>query len=268
MGINDGVLEHNAEAMSLGYTPFMTTLQGSQNYNLEINTPEYQSDIDTKCVVLPSFDSFVRNKQPVSITHIRTNNEHIDIKDIRNYFELIKKQNMNIIETLFTQYWCGNPDFAYEIFQLREIGERLAHAHTSQAVKTMYGMAIEKFKALEHPYPSIKYKIDKWGYDGKQLHHIIRIWDFIRRFIIGEPYSSCLIPQSCNRALLIDAKLNRIELDEARKLAKYYIDQIDQIKTNYIEAHGENIDDPEAYKILDDIKFNILRKWFKKQLEV
>lgn len=36
MGINDGVLEHNAEAMSLGYTPLMTILQGSQNYNDDI----------------------------------------------------------------------------------------------------------------------------------------------------------------------------------------------------------------------------------------
>ena len=262
------VLEHNAEVVSLDYTPFMTVLQGSQNYQLEINTPEYQSDVDTKSIVLPSFDDFVRGRQPVSVTHVRENDEHIDIKDIRNYFDLIKKQNMNIVETLFTPYWCSNGIFQDEIAQLRELNERLAHAHTSQAVKTMYGMAMEKFKALEHPYPSIKYKIDKWGYDGKQLHHIIRIWDFIQKFISGEPYSTCLIPSSENVSLLIDAKLNKPTLEEARDLAQYYIDKIEKIKVNYIEQHGESIDDPEAYKELDHIKFKVLKKWFRKQLEM
>ena len=57
------------------------------------------SDIDTKAVVLPSFEDFVYNRQPVSTTIVLDNNEHIDVKDIRVMFETYKNQNVNFIET-------------------------------------------------------------------------------------------------------------------------------------------------------------------------
>lgn len=40
-------------------------LQGSQNYNLDYEG----SDIDSKLIVLPSFEDFVLNKRPYSYTH-------------------------------------------------------------------------------------------------------------------------------------------------------------------------------------------------------
>lgn len=55
-------------------------LQGSQNYGLQIPT----SDVDTKLIVTPTFDEVVLNKKP---THVRANNEHIDLKDIRLMLE-------------------------------------------------------------------------------------------------------------------------------------------------------------------------------------
>ena len=61
--------------------------QGSTNYGLD--TPE--SDIDTKCIVVPSFEEIALNKKPVSITHVLDNNEHLDVKDIRLYIECFYK---------------------------------------------------------------------------------------------------------------------------------------------------------------------------------
>ena len=52
-------------------------LQGSQNYNLDYEG----SDIDTKVIVLPSFEDFVLMRKPISYTHIMENNEHVDFKD-------------------------------------------------------------------------------------------------------------------------------------------------------------------------------------------
>ena len=60
-------------------------LQGSQNYNLDYEG----SDIDTKVIVLPSFEDFVLMRKPISYTHIMENNEHVDFKDIRLMFECI-----------------------------------------------------------------------------------------------------------------------------------------------------------------------------------
>ena len=80
-------------------------IQGSQNYRLDIYTDDYKSDIDTKAIVIPSLEDIVMNKKPISTTHILPNNEHLDIKDIRLYFEAFKKQNINFVEILFT---CGS----------------------------------------------------------------------------------------------------------------------------------------------------------------
>ena len=39
-------------------------LQGSQNYELDEYSEEYQSDIDTKCIILPTLDDIVCGKSP------------------------------------------------------------------------------------------------------------------------------------------------------------------------------------------------------------
>ena len=70
-------------------------LQGSQNYGLDLYTDEYKSDIDTKAIVIPSLEDVVMNRKPISTTHVLPNNEHLDIKDIRLYFDNFKKQNIN-----------------------------------------------------------------------------------------------------------------------------------------------------------------------------
>ena len=67
-------------------------LQGSQNYGLDVYDEDYMSDIDTKAVILPSFEDFVYNRQPVSETIVLENNEHIDVKDIRVMFETYKSK--------------------------------------------------------------------------------------------------------------------------------------------------------------------------------
>lgn len=49
-------------------------------------------------------------------------------------------------------------------------------------LKACYGMIMEKVEALRHPYPSTVAKIEKFGYDPKQLHHIVRLNVLIHRF--------------------------------------------------------------------------------------
>ena len=89
-------------------------LQGSQNYNLQYE----DSDIDTKAIILPKFNDFVLNNKPVSTTLILESNEHIDLKDIRLMFECFKKQNINFIEILFTEYYILNPNLIYHFLFL------------------------------------------------------------------------------------------------------------------------------------------------------
>ena len=103
--IRTRVKEHYEEVCSLGFEVVVIFLQGSQNYRCDEYTAEYQSDIDTKCIILPTLDDIVCGKSPYSHTHVCANNEHIDIKDIRVMFEMFKKQNNSYIELLFTDYY-------------------------------------------------------------------------------------------------------------------------------------------------------------------
>lgn len=146
---------------SLGYKVLGVFLQGSQNYGLDYEG----SDIDTKAIVIPSFEDFVLNKKPASTTLILPSNEHIDVKDIRLMHECFRKQNINFIEILFTKYRYMNPDYEALYQPMFNNNEKIAHYNNYAAVNCIAGMVYEKHKAMEHPYPTLKDKIEKYGYD-------------------------------------------------------------------------------------------------------
>ena len=86
------VQEHYDYLQQKGYEIVFLALQGSQNYGLDVYDENYMSDIDTKAVVLPSFEDFVYNRQPVSKTVVLENNEHIDVKDVREMLRHIRNR--------------------------------------------------------------------------------------------------------------------------------------------------------------------------------
>ena len=262
------VKEHHEEAKSLGYNVVATILQGSQNYGLEIDCEEYHSDVDTKCIVIPSFDDFCSNKGRISTTYVRANNEHIDLKDVETLFELFRKANVNILEILFSKYYIVEPDYKDWFEKLRSYGERICSANKCQTFRTMSGLSMEKYKALEHPYPSIIDKIEKYGYDGKQLHHILRIANFINRYYYDESFESCLKVNQNERIDMDKAKLNKFSLKEARQLAKKFDNFTKDIKDKYCEDHKEDSIDEKMYKILNEMKVEVYKMEFRKELSL
>lgn len=257
------VKEHYDYLIEQGYEVVFLALQGSQNYNLDIYTEEYMSDIDTKAVILPSFEDFVYNRQPISKTIILDNNEHIDVKDIRVMFETYKKQNINFIETLFTKFKIVNSEYTNLVEPLFKNREEIAHINTNQALRCMAGMSMEKLKAMEHPYPTIINKIEKYGYDGKQLHHIIRMNDFIKAYANGKSYSECLITYE-NKDLLMKAKLNEFSLEDARKIAYFYDNDTKRIKEENVLA--EDVINQKGIEILNKVKYDLLKAKFKEDI--
>ena len=165
-------------------------LQGSQNYGLEVEG----SDVDTKLITVPSFRDIALNRKPVSTTHVRENNEHIDWKDIRLYIETFRKQKLNFLEILFTPYKQLNPLYAEQWNRLIAAREYIARMNPWRAVKSMKGIALEKYYAMEHDYPSKVDVLAQYGYDPKQLHHLLRVGEYLERYIAGEPYQNCLHP--------------------------------------------------------------------------
>lgn len=237
-------------------------LQGSQNYDLDYEG----SDVDTKLIVVPSFKDICLNRKPVSITHVRENNEHIDWKDVRKYVEEFRKQNLNFLEILFTDFYIINPMYEAEWNRLVEAREFIARMNVHRAVKSMKGIAMEKFHAMEHRYPAKVDIIDKYGYDGKQVSHLIRVYDYLRRYIADEPYKDCLIPSSTLRKEIMDYKmLDAYDLATARGAATHYLQLVTELADEFCSFHSDQ-EEVWIRELLEDVSYNIMRISVEKEL--
>ena len=236
-------------------------LQGSQNYELDL--PD--SDIDTKLIVVPSFKDIALARKPVSTTHLRANEEHIDFKDIRLYMETFRKQNLNFLEILFTPFAMINSMYFDQWDRLQEARESIARMNPWRAVKSMKGIALEKYHAMEHAYPSKVDVLAKYGYDPKQLHHLVRVDNYLTRYIAGESYESCLIPDEVMKTFLLNIKMGKWPLDKARELAEISLAHVEGIADDFCEkTHDE--EDPAMRELLEDVSYNIMKIAVEKEL--
>lgn len=254
--VSRSLVEHKEEVMPM-FKPWqfvMIGLQGSQNYGLEVEG----SDVDTKFVLAPTFEEIAMNRKPVSTTHVRANDEHTDLKDIRLMLQTFKKQNMNFVELLFTQYSIVNPLYQEQWNRLVREREVIARYSPYQAVKTMKGIAMEKYHAMEHEYPSKLEVLAKYGYDPKQLHHLLRVLDFLDRYIKGESYEDCLRPRPADLKYLKKVKMGCHNLENARAIAAAAIKTVTDIADGYTSTH-ECTCDPCAGDLIDDVQYQIMK---------
>lgn len=236
-------------------------LQGSQNYGLD--TPD--SDVDTKLIVVPSFKDIAMNKKPVSTTHVRANEEHIDWKDIRLYMQTFRKQNLNFLEILFTGYSFTNSLYVNEWTRLVDAREAIARMNPVRAVKSMKGIALEKFHAMEHHYPSKMELIHKYGYDPKQTSHLVRVRDYLERYTQGETYEACLKPSEKYFDLIMDLKLKKYSLEEARKIALDNLNAVEKISNDFCSKNKEE-ENQEIAQLLEDVSYQIMKISVTKEL--
>ena len=259
-------LQENYDLLvEMGYEVIGVSLYGSQNYNLQYEG----SDIDCKAIVLPKFNDFVLGKQAVSTTYICEDGSNIDIKDIRKMFETIKKQNINFVEILFTEYKIMNPKYEALFEPMFANNEMIARYNNYASINCMVGMVMEKYKALEHPYPATLKDIEKYKFSPKQLHHVMRITEFMRRYMEGVPYSECLIAETPN--LLIGVKrgmiLNeQIPLEKAREIAKYDVELTKSWKDEYFNNNSLVVN-TDVETLMNDVLLNIIRYSFITELK-
>jgi predicted nucleotidyltransferase len=224
---------------SQGYTVCYLAVYGSQNYGLDIYTEEYQSDIDMKAIIVPTLDDLVRNSKPVSVV-VDTEWGQCDIKDIRTYFQTLLKANPAYVETIYTNHCIVDDKFINEFNKIFKLRDKLMEALSAQFVRSIYGMMCEKEKAMCHPYPSIAHKIEEFGYCGKQVHHLYRLWlvmvDYYR---IKKPLKDCFLPRTNEIGFLLNLKLNKFDLDYAKGFAKSVLEDAKEEKDEILSSINE-----------------------------
>lgn len=261
--------EHYDYLIKQGHEVVAVILQGSQNYGLDLYTKEYMSDIDSKAIVVPSFDDFVYNKSPFSHTYILDNEEHIDTKDIRIMCDMWRKENISYIELLYSKYMIINPEYEDIINALIEYRDRIVEINSNQFIRCIYGMGLKKQKALCHPYPATKWKIDKWGYDGKQLSHLVRLEEFLTRYLKNTPIKDCYISEIPNYLIALKQNMDMngeiFPLESAKLLAEQVNKNIKYLKDKYTKE--EDKINTLGIVLLEETKYEILKKKFKKDLK-
>ena len=233
--------EHKKSALAA--TPcgdwFVICLQGSQNYGLA----NENSDVDTRLLTLPSMQELTLNKKPISKTHIMENNEHCDVKDVREYFQIFRKSNINFVEILFTDYWLANDKYIHIWLDIKAHAEKLARYNPCATLCCIKGMAQERFKNLCNEDPL------KYGYNPKQLSYLFYLKYFVDHYIAGDPYTDCLyVKEPETQETLLQLKQNGLKLtkESAIELAedtfKYICKKVDTFNQYNVNKSDEELD--------------------------
>lgn len=260
------VQKHYDFLKSLGLNVVAIFAQGSMNYGLYIQEGNYKSDVDTKAIILPTLDDLVKGNKMISKKY-DFEGEQIDVKDIRVMVDMWEKSNPSYLEILFTKYRVINPSYENFINQILNINNDIVKMNFPQLAKCIRGMSKEKVVALKKPFPSLIDKIERFGYDPKQLHHILRLNKLIKDIFINNiPFGDALeIKEDSTRNWLINIKKGTLSLKEAEKESFDYDKDTEKIKEKVLKEYENFKFDSKTDKelkniVYDCVKFNIIKQ--------
>ena len=168
---------------------FVIAVNGSWNYNLA--TP--QSDVDSKLLIIPSFQNLINGKT-ISYTH-NIDNEIVDVKDFRKYLKVAMKQNVNFVETFFAVEYIVNPKYQKYWNILMELRNYMAYSDPFATLNCAIGMMTQKMnQALSYGDTTLD------DYDRKSVTHFYRLYDFVVDYGRSIVFNNTFDYESCLRA--------------------------------------------------------------------
>ena len=210
-----------------GYFVYAIMLKGSQNYNLD----DDESDIDANCIFIPK-PSQLRSDEKPKFTF---ETGEVTCHNIYSFAEIVAKGNPQWIEVCNTEYTLGN---SLDLFK--------DYVVNPSALK---GMVMEKFVAFDKLYPSREKYVLQFGYDPKQLHHIIRLYDVLSKDVKVYKYTH----EERARMLAIKRGSYPSTKEEAFEMRDDYVDKLSKIyEEKKIAYTTQKVD----YNALDTIVLN------------
>lgn len=210
------------EAEKRGLKVYSVMLKGSQNYNLD----DEESDIDANLIFIPTLAQ-IRTNQSYKITN---SYGECTCHNIYSFASILAKGNPQWVEVVHTDFKIGNDLELFKSYKLNP--------------SALKGMLMEKVTAFSKLYPSREKYVKEFGYDPKQLHHIIRLYDCLKNDTAIYKYSDN------ERERMLDIKRGRFpgSLEEAEKLKDEYVDKLNELYSiKKLEYKPQEID----YDILD-----------------
>ena len=207
----DALKEHKQAILDKGYKEEQLLgifLYGSQNYGCETE----ESDVDTKAIYIPTFEELCFD-DPVSKEICLKNDEHCEIKDIREMVKNFQKQNINFLEILFTDKCWINPRFRdiwdKYFYQHRE---EIARYNPKKMLDSICGQAVHTLKQIPFFEDGRVYELaDKSSY--KKYANGLRLSYFIDTFLLfGQDFETAIKPDDDYLYLIMNYKMKKKKL--------------------------------------------------------
>ena len=178
-------------------------LYGSQNYGIATEA----SDVDSVAIILPSKEELYF-KQPLTQEIHMANGEHCVVKDIREVFNMFKKQNINFLEILFTKFYKLNPIYErqWKYFS-KTYRELIARYDMHIGINSIKGQSL-------HTLRQAKTTLDD-TIRNKKYANLLRMKYYIKQYINTQIlYADCIYLPDGVRDYVLAVKNGQIILSE------------------------------------------------------
>ena len=248
--IMEAVRKHHEIVESHGFVVVMTSLIGSQNYDLDTKT----SDIDTYSLILPSLSDLYK-AEPAKAGIIFTKDGHCNYKDVRVALNLLYKTSPNSVEIFTSKYKVYNPIFASILDKYIDDNTKLwdmIHCNYKHMLYAMAGMAHQLTKRNMPP--------------GKCFSHALRLDDMYYHFMNSVNANAIIdMRPGGDRDLALIAKEdtnpdnNEKYLKECKEIAGW----LDNIKNNFKLTKEQEETQKRGSELIDNFQSELFKKYLE-----
>ena len=183
---------HHDAVAAKGYLVVMTSLVGSQNYDLD----DSNSDIDTFSLIYPALGDIAMAQSPYAGMFEAEDGGHCEVKDIRLALNLLKKASPNSVEYFTSKYKIYNPAFKDILEEYLNDNSKLWHMVHCNYSHMLYAMAGMAHQLTSRNMPA-----------GKRFSHALRLENMYYHFMNSQNASAVLeMRMGGDRDLALDAK--------------------------------------------------------------
>ena len=234
---------------------FFIVANGSMNYGLY---NDEKSDVDSLLVVVPTADNLIHNHCVNYETKIDDCGEKCKVKDVREFFNMLRKCNINFVEALYSDYFIINPKYYVYWKTLKDSRDAISHYDMWHTVSSCIGMS----KNIRAKFGSQSIR--------KQFSNVVRMRLFIKHFINLDNYKDCIEPVDDEHKLLMEIKYGdkKLKSDKVLDAINLNIAVMESYRDNFERklklADGQVKDNQ---KIVDDILNDVSCRMIKKVLD-
>lgn len=243
------VKRHHDAVAAKGYLVVMTSLVGSQNYDLD----HEHSDIDTFSLVYPPLGDIALAKEPYA-GMFELEDGHCEIKDIRLALNLLRKTSPNSVEYFASKYKIYNPIFEPILKEYLDDNTKLWHM-----IHCNYGHMLYAIAGMAHQLTKRNMR------SGKRFSHALRLNNMYYHFMNSYNAAAVLeMRMGGDRDLALAAKRDQEESEEYDNMCMTIALQLDQYKDEFKLTDEMARIEQFGLSLIDTLQWKLFKKYLEK----